>query len=360
MLDMTMHIRSAYKSAFRLAIHDFVSIQTNINPSFLDLPSLYLPPSTNSLCEADLILEYVNNVQVEKNMNHFSGFFGKENSDFIIKPCSPHFKLAGMGYALKDLDGKTFIRFTFPYLAKFRGEIIDLCYSVLLLKLLCRNVTIIHSACISFDGEKATLIVAGHDVGKTALVLSAIRDGFYVLSDDFTLLDSSANAYSYMKPITLTPYHLRAFKLKCTFKDLLIAHMKRHISGLPVIPPYLPTSPSIGLRKQITDLFDQVKIVRKAKLEQIVILQKSPEEAIEEIEHEQMSGKILAINRLSLSGFYNNPAIVAYTYFNPSIRTYVKNCYEREEMIVSKAVKNSRCFLIKGSNFYNLLKKLTW
>jgi glycosyltransferase involved in cell wall biosynthesis len=73
-----------------------------------------------------------------------------------------------------------------------------------------RGRMLLHSACIELDG-RGIMLSARTDTGKTSTILRLLRErGGQFLSDDMTIIDSEATAWSFPKPLTISHHTLRA------------------------------------------------------------------------------------------------------------------------------------------------------
>jgi dolichol-phosphate mannosyltransferase len=73
-----------------------------------------------------------------------------------------------------------------------------------------RGRMLLHSACIEFDG-RGIMLSARTDTGKTSTILRLLRErGGQFLSDDMTIIDGEATAWSFPKPLTISHHTLRA------------------------------------------------------------------------------------------------------------------------------------------------------
>src|SRR4051794_8104685 len=73
-----------------------------------------------------------------------------------------------------------------------------------------RGRMLLHSACIELDGH-GIMLSARTDTGKTSTILRLLREhGGSFLSDDMTIIDGDATAWSFPKPLTISHHTLRA------------------------------------------------------------------------------------------------------------------------------------------------------
>jgi hypothetical protein len=82
---------------------------------------------------------------------------------------------------------------------------------------------LLHSACIELDGH-GIMLSARTDTGKTSTILRLLREhGGKFLSDDMTVIDEHASAWSFPKPLTISHHTLRAVQAS----DLTPAEWRR-------------------------------------------------------------------------------------------------------------------------------------
>src|SRR3954470_2902188 len=73
-----------------------------------------------------------------------------------------------------------------------------------------RGRMLLHSACLELDGH-GIMLSARTDTGKTSTILRLLREhGGSFLSDDMTIIDGEATAWSFPKPLTISHHTLRA------------------------------------------------------------------------------------------------------------------------------------------------------
>jgi glycosyltransferase involved in cell wall biosynthesis len=86
-----------------------------------------------------------------------------------------------------------------------------------------RGRMLLHSACIELDG-RGVMLSARTDTGKTSTILRLLREkGGHFLSDDMTIIDEQASAWSFPKPLTISHHTLRAVEAS----DLTPAEWRR-------------------------------------------------------------------------------------------------------------------------------------
>lgn len=75
-----------------------------------------------------------------------------------------------------------------------------------------RGYALVHGACVS-DGDRALLVTAGTDTGKTTTVLKMLHEHPYsFMSDDLTLVAPDGRVLSYPKPLTISGHVVRSVR----------------------------------------------------------------------------------------------------------------------------------------------------
>ncbi|MEM4680608.1 MAG: hypothetical protein QW038_02325 [Nanopusillaceae archaeon] len=193
-------------------------IKSNINY----IPYLYFGENLSNFFKVkksriSVVFKVCNNFSYKSNFKqkfHFCyGNFGKKEI-YYERPLARKIRAKLL---LKDLERNTKIYVNKSYfrLVKFK---VDNLYppgihltDILSTKLLKNGLSHSHSACISID-NKAILIFAPPDTGKTITTFLALKNGFNFISEDITIVDKK---YAYSCPLTSTFYHLLVNEKKC-------------------------------------------------------------------------------------------------------------------------------------------------
>lgn len=156
---------------------------------------------------------------------------------------------------LKEMVGKTELKATSGYVRA--RPLLTLIESIIGLKLITIDHALVHSSCVSRDGE-GFLICAWHGTGKTMVTLKLVKEkGLNFLSDDMTIIDTSGQAYCFPKDVKLSLPHAKEFGLNGKVKfRLLLGELVTHI-------------PVIRRRLEITYNTPITTIVKESKIEKM-------------------------------------------------------------------------------------------
>ncbi len=212
----------------------------------------------------------------------------------------------------------------------------DLTYLLLILN----NYLPVHSSSFAINEKEAFLILAPPNVGKSYTVMQAIKDGFYFLSEDISIVDKNGNIYPVVYTSTYT-------------------HEVSKLKYLSLLAYYLPQNVEPMGKKY------KNKLLEYSKIKKIFILESFKEKSIEHlkkaftysINKEEIVAKILTLNKDEFKVF-NNKIILSYFYLTNSISKF--NNLELE--LIENLVKNVEdIILIKSpapKYFYEVIKKL--
>lgn len=156
-----------------------------------------------------------------------------------------------------------------------------------------RGYALVHAACIA-DGDRALLITARTDTGKTTTSLKVLDSGPYrFLSDDLTLLTPDGRVLTYPKPLTISRHTLHAVKtplLTRRERAALILQSRLHSrSGrrfaLLIAKTHLPAATINAITQilvpppkyQVDRLVPGVRIASEAKVAGLVVIQRGGE-----------------------------------------------------------------------------------
>lgn len=134
-------------------------------------------------------------------------FKQSQNQSYTIS-YSEQFGSLGAEFEIDFLDGLININAN-KLLAGSRHVLyVNLVEPILRFLLISKGFVLLHSACID-AGNNGILISAPPDTGKTTLVLKCIKNGFFFLSDDMTIIKLPDEAICFPKPMTISSHTLQ-------------------------------------------------------------------------------------------------------------------------------------------------------
>jgi len=202
-------------------IAGLLGVKTTLNA--INIPSFFKVKHLNSPADLTLCLGYYEGVR-------------KNSEDRILN-------LQGRKLILKNLEGKTLLQSFSDRYRLFRQLSINeknLIKALLQIKLLQKNHSFIHSACLAKKGE-GILISAPSNTGKTFTSMElALNQGFEFLSDDMTIIAPNGTAYCYPIPMTIGRTHIDHFHIDLTMRERLNFRFKNFIFKIPWIRLLFP------------------------------------------------------------------------------------------------------------------------
>lgn len=184
------------------SLHDLVTVSMDIDHGFI--PDYFRVSESEIEGQPDLRLRQgdINTSGVEwKRCGTF--FFAKRGDALLIDYPNLIFDTT---LEIRDLTGNTELIVTDSF-DRF-GDIDVLFNTVLFLKLVQQGHTFVHSGAVNRDGD-VTLVSGMRDTGKTSTTLSQFDgEDTMFMSDDLTILSREGEAYSYPRPIGISPYTL--------------------------------------------------------------------------------------------------------------------------------------------------------
>jgi len=308
-------------------IHDILKIRMNFE--WGKLPTYFL---VDAVDKVDL------NITVGKfdvdfdDLRPFGLRLYKGENFLVHKP----YLYGDLKLVMQSLDGDTEVRFTKSYkkLYDFYGSTVgphglsDILSSILLIKLIQKEYTIIHSAGVGKD-DMGVLISAWSDTGKTLTSSALLQDSFHFLSDDLTIIDRNGCAYCF-------PQEVR----------------KRVFNPFEKIP-FLN---KIRVSKRID--VSKMGIIDKTKIDKLFFLEKERGSEVKEIDQNEALRRLL-ISTASTIDFNKSEAILAYSYLDN--RVNLGELAKKHEDIIRDTLKDVRCFEVKSRDarqFPMLIKEI--
>jgi hypothetical protein len=213
------------------------------------------------------------------------------------------------------------------------------------LKLLQKNYSFVHSACLSRDGE-GLLLVAPPDTGKTYTALALNRVGFSYLSDDMTIVKKNI-AYCYPTHLTITPVHIKTFKLSTSYIERLNLKVRRAMNKIPIF-----TSCLDGMRMVPERIVKGIRM--QTKIKNIFFLDRGSEK-IEELDCEVGFKKLKAT--VWEFKIFESRHILNYLFKNPCEEINLERLLEERNKIYADLAQNVRIFNVtsKKRAYYKLI-----
>lgn len=241
---------------------------------------------------------------------------------------------------LKEMLGKTELNATSGYVRA--RPFITLIESIIGLKLIAKNRALVHSSCVSRDGE-GNLICAWHGTGKTMVTLKLVKEkGLNFLSDDMTIINTSGQAYCFPKDVKLSLPHAKEFGLDGEMKlKLLFGELVRHI---PVIRRRL----EITHNTPITKIVKESKIEKHCKLRKVLVLQQAEKEEVVEIDFNEITKRLLLLNAWERI-FWTDRLFIPYAFSDKKFD--LQRLEEREREILQQALKDVPCYEVRFRKF---------
>lgn len=200
--------------------------------------------------------------------------------------------------------------------------------SIILIKILQKGYTIVHSACVSKD-SKGVLISAWGETGKTLTSSTLVQqDSFQFLSDDLTIIDADGVAYSF--PQTLEKRGFQPFE-KIPFLNRIRISKRTDVS--------------------------KIRIIGKTKIRNLFFLEKEEGDVVREIDEDE-AFKRLMLSTASTLNLNANEAILAYSYLDKNMKLRDYTMWHEE--IIKDMLKGVKCFEVKSRDaerFAGLIKE---
>ena len=234
-----------------------------------------------------------------------------------------------------------------------RGNLYNLIAAIIQIKLINAGFLYIHGACLSKNNSG--IVAAAHcGVGKTLLSFQAQKQGYNILSDDMTLVNSERYGYSsYSSPTTVSYndfiQYVNSEKIGWWKYYKLLIRSKIVEKNLALMK-FFPL-PKFDL------LNPNDKIVKKAKINTVCILEEG-DRSIEEVDNLYLAKRINEINEYSLEKFNRNRMLWMYAFFNEFDMNKIRI---QENINLLKFLDGCKCCVLKcrDKNWMNLVEEIT-
>jgi hypothetical protein len=180
--------------------------------------------------------------------------------------------------------------------------------SIIALKLLERDMVLLHGSAISMKGS-AILFTGLPNQGKTWTAIELIREGYEFLSEDICVLSASGEVF----PVPFTT----------SLKD------------------------QKDQKKTLLDIFVDLRIPPVSNLNKVVILERAQENSISGLSLTEAAQRILLINHLEFNYHRND---LLRTYFAFHLLPPIHHLMALEEDIIRKAISRSFVYLVRFSD----------
>jgi len=203
-------------------------------------------------------------------------------------------------------------------------------------KLIDTNKTLVHSACVGFNGE-GYLINAWLGMGKTMSTLRLVMHGFDFLGDDLVRVDDEGAVYAFPMPLKLSLPHAEFLNLNRKIKaKLMLGKLIEKI-------PYVRRRIELVHYEKMTDLIKECLIPEKAEIKKIFILQRASKNDMIPMDKKEVA-KVLALQNKWERMFWTDRIFTPYSFtdekFNPTF-------FEMKEMeIIEEAIRNAECYKV--------------
>lgn len=179
--------------------------------------------------------------------------------------------------------------------------------------------------------NRAFLVTALPDIGKTYTILSLLKRGYSFLSEDISIVDSLGSIYS-------VPY------TQTVEKRRKVGHIKRFYRN--VYESIFKINLSTGT---IFDLDVSTNLSSKADIRGIFILDRGPSSQVTEISKSRAFSIILNINRLEFN-YFKNSLILSYIFFNQGMKQ-IDDYMKSESTLLRQLLDKCKIYLITGPSY---------
>lgn len=311
-------------------IHSILRIASNIKDNVINeiIPQVFASKDEN-ISEPDLKI-FIDNSEDKKKENKFFQYVG---------PLKFHFLRSG--FSIVDLSGKTEILISSPryrLFKKLREGIKRLIFEIIEIKLLQKEYSFIHSACLAYD-KKAFLLIGLPETGKTLSTIYLVKNyNLKFMSDDMTIIGRDLTAYNYPVPFTIHPYHIKALNMKIPIISKIKLNVRWGLKKIPVLTKYIKE-----FKLPYNILFNKEQLKNSAKIQRIYLLEHGSEN-VEELDKSYALRKILYAGRMHRSIYED--FIMSYAFKNPDFD--LDTLFETQRRLYFKLVENSECYLVKS------------
>lgn len=236
---------------------------------------------------------------------------------------------------IENLLDKTKIYITRGY-AMVR-DLVNLVHDIIWIKLITKNMSFIHAACVS-NNEEGYILNAWMGTGKTITTLKLIKlNKFNFLADDMTIIDDKGNCFAYPLPIKLGLEHSEIINIPRKVKLRLM--LGKTIEKIPIVRRSFDNKWYVSIDK----VLNREVIRHKAKISKVLIVKKAKRDYIRPISNEDAIKVLLHQNlweRISLT----DRVFIPYSFADPGFD--LNDIVKKEEEVIRKAISSAECLEI--------------
>ena len=225
--------------------------------------------------------------------------------------------------------------------------------NIIFLKLLEKNLSPLHSGCVTSKATDGILLIAPPNTGKTTTVFNLVLyEGFELVSEDITVV-SEKDAYSC--PFTSTYFHSVPVSKELKKLGLLTKVDQFNMIANSILNKF-PVLPSIFERPfDPLKLLNTVRSTLQTKISYIFILKKGSSDRVNKINSSHIAREMIDLNRFEFS-YYKDPLLLSYGYHHPEYNLW--SFMKRECEIISSLANNADCFSIECTNSMDFATKI--
>ena len=329
------------------SIHNLLTVKTNLD---IGVPKYFSINEKNLKSDFEANIEIVReNFEVVELQNKVTRsrnyFYWNNNSALFLDYAVPY---ASAKLLIDNLNKKTKIKIT-KFLSKFGRVELPSFNSLLDLKLIQKDFTLLHSGCINYKGQ-CLLIIASRDTGKTSTVLS-LFDGedFKFMSDDLTIISKSGIAYSYPEKVGVTPHTLTGSVISPYSKSNFIKRKLTKYHSLTLLFGRF-FDLEVTERKEIP----RNLIVDKGMIDKVFILKGGNEKTVKLISTQTAVEKILS----ATLGLINPSKSYLLNFYSCICDFNLYDLIFEKKKIIEEAIKEVECYEICSNNVSDYHKEI--
>lgn len=241
----------------------------------------------------------------------------------------------------------------------------DIIEPLMLLHILPKGYSFLHASAVT-KNNKSLIFTAFSGTGKTNLLVSLLKDGYFFLADELPLISKEGVVYPYPKPLSICSHNIKVnpwltevisnknFIKKQKIRLLFPFYKIQNLYGLKYPKSLISRTIQIGLRKiafrnfSVTPKDIGAKIGAPSKIDKVFLLFTNNnliEPEIEEIKNKKLFATQLWANILGEKNNFFIKTALAYSFGFPEKKNIIgdENLKLGEEVIYG-ALKDVRCF----------------